>query len=350
MLPARHGDSLLIEYGDKKHPRRVLIDGGTPESFDAVDKRLGRIGKKVNLELLVVTHVDEDHIGGTLAQLVKNRSRIEPKDVWFNAYKHLFPSDVQGGAQGEGLSTAIEQAKWPWNAAFKETTVSVVVPDPNAPLPVIELEDATITLLSPTWAKLERLQGAWEDACARAGLVPGLGASPEDVLGKRPPPKNLTPTSVRKLAKDKFKKDRSEANGSSIAFLFEHDGRKLLLTADAHTDALVAALDRYGQAPLEVDAWKLAHHGSRRNLDTKLLDRVHAKHYLISTNSGTFGHPDPEAIARLVVREKPSGKRLLFNYDTEYTRPWSDATLCEEFGYEVEYASDDDDGHVTVEL
>jgi hypothetical protein len=41
MLPAHHGDALLVEYGTG--PRhRILIDGRTPESLDAVDARWQR--------------------------------------------------------------------------------------------------------------------------------------------------------------------------------------------------------------------------------------------------------------------------------------------------------------------
>jgi beta-lactamase superfamily II metal-dependent hydrolase len=348
LLPAHHGDCLLIEYGPKNKPRRVLIDGGTPHSYDAVDARLAKIGERVDLELLVVTHVDEDHIGGTLAHFVKNPGRLAPKDVWFNAYQHLFPPDAQGPAQAEGLSTAIEQAEFAWNAAFEKLEVSVVVPD-KGPLPTIELDgDAKITLLSPTWKKLEQLQGKWEAACKEANLIPGQGAEPDDVLGRRPPPEQLTPTKVRTLAKTPFKRDPSRPNGSSIAFLFEHKKKRLLLTGDAHPDALLSSLRRIQKEPLEVDAWKMSHHGSRGNLDTSLLDQVVTQRFLFSTDSGTFGHPDPETIARIITRREPAGKTLYFNYDTDYTRPWADATLCEELGYEAVYA--DDDGHLILAL
>ena len=130
MLPAHHGDALLIEYGKtKKELHRVLIDGGTPGSKAAVVKRLAAInkGKPVPLELFVVTHVDEDHIGGALAMLMMKPLPFKPKDVWFNAWQHLFPPDQMGAKQGEGLTRAIEKAKLPWNKAFDGK--SIVVPD-----------------------------------------------------------------------------------------------------------------------------------------------------------------------------------------------------------------------------
>jgi hypothetical protein len=342
LLPAHHGDAILIEYGKKTAPHRILIDGGTPESFDAVKERLARIAKVVALELMVVTHVDEDHIGGSLALLHHKPKLIKPKDVWFNAWKHLFPPDVQGPVQGEALSTAIERGKFPWNKKFKGG--SVVVPS-TGKLPVVKVADATITLLSPTWPKLEKMRKTWEKDVKRAKLVPGEGAEPDDVLGKRPPPQKIV---VGELAGAKFKQDGSAANGSSIAFLFEHAGKRVLFAADAHPKVLEDSIARLGKGPLVVDAWKVAHHGSQKNTSDSVLGKVKTSRYLISTDSGTFGHPDPEAIARLV---RLGGKKsVFFNYDTPYTRPWSDITLREDHGYEAVYCEPDADGHLTIEL
>jgi beta-lactamase superfamily II metal-dependent hydrolase len=341
MLPAHHGDALLIEYGTAKKPFRVLIDGGTRRSLDAVKRRLGEIGTPVALELMVVTHVDDDHIGGALALLTSKPKLIAPKDVWFNAFKHLFPPDRLGPAQGEGLSTAIQRAKLPWNGAFENG--SVVVPDAGA-LPKIKLGgDATITLLSPSWSKLEKMRKTWKDACKAAHLVPGKGAEPTDVLGKRPPPKRLD---VEALVKDKFTQDAAPANGTSIGFLFEHQKKRLLLTGDAHPAVLADSLDRLG-GKQRLDAWKISHHGSRANSSPSLLDRVDCSRFLISTNSDTFGHPDPEAIARIVAR--PGKKTIYFNYDTPYTRPWSDVTLRQNHKYAAVYG-DVVEGWLAIDL
>ena len=63
MLPAGHGDCLWVEWGDGAQRRRMLVDGGTAGSFPALRARLRALpaGER-RLELLVVTHVDADHI------------------------------------------------------------------------------------------------------------------------------------------------------------------------------------------------------------------------------------------------------------------------------------------------
>lgn len=341
LLPAAHGDALLIEYGDEKSPHRVLIDGGTPGSYARVDARLAQIGAQVDLDLLVVTHVDEDHIGGTLAQLQKNPGRLNPADVWFNGYRHLAPPDRLGAVQGETLSTAIQDLGWTWNGAWNGG--SVVVPD-SGDLPTVTLPGgAVITLLSPTWKKLGKLVATWEKECAKVGMTPGQSAAPSDVLGRRPPPSDID---VPALLSVKFKSESSAANGSSIAFLLEYDGKRVLLGADAHSDVLVSSLRRLSKDPLAIDAFKVNHHASQGNVSPALLDALQCSRYLISSDGSTYGHPDPEAIARIVAT--PGKKSLLFNYDSEYTRPWAQAALRRKYKYTTGFA--DPDAPLIVEL
>lgn len=60
-------------------------------------------------------------------------------------------------------------------------------------------------------------------------------------------------------------------------------------------------VNRRGVERPTVDAIKLAHHGSRDNVNDELLDLVDARQVIVSTDGKFFfGHPDDEAIARVV--------------------------------------------------
>ena len=87
MLPARAGDCLLIEF--IKEDYRILIDGGYADTYDKYLRQklvsLAEQGKKINL--MVITHIDADHIGGILAFLKENGSAnestiIQVDEVW----------------------------------------------------------------------------------------------------------------------------------------------------------------------------------------------------------------------------------------------------------------------------
>src|SRR5689334_19196021 len=82
MLPGGHGDALVVEYGTSADTHRILIDGGTARSWDAVRERL-KARPDQTYEAMVITHVDEDHIGGSLQILADPDLRHRIRDIWF---------------------------------------------------------------------------------------------------------------------------------------------------------------------------------------------------------------------------------------------------------------------------
>jgi len=80
-----------------------------------------------------------------------------------------------------------------------------------------------------------------------------------------------------------------------------------------------------------VDVFKLPHHGSRANVTTELLKVVRAKHYIVSTNNAQFGHPDAEALTRVIC----AGSRptIWFNYATTQNLSWNDPAQQAQYGY-----------------
>jgi glyoxylase-like metal-dependent hydrolase (beta-lactamase superfamily II) len=67
MLPAREGDCLWLRYGDSKNIKQILIDGGRAATAKALKKRFAALPPKERVfELLIITHVDRDHIEGVL--------------------------------------------------------------------------------------------------------------------------------------------------------------------------------------------------------------------------------------------------------------------------------------------
>jgi hypothetical protein len=331
MLAAGHGDALCIDYGDPIEPHRLLIDGGARSAATRtlVWDRL-TAGSR-GLELLVVTHIDADHITGILNVLKDPSARFTPRDVWFNGWDHL-PTDVLGAMQGEALSAAIRARRLPWNEDFG--TRAVQVPD-DGPLPVIRLPGGMeLTVLSPTERQLAALRPVWKKEVEAAGLVPGVAAEEPavqpDILGERP----MAPED---LARQPFREDPSEANGASIAMLAEFEGKSLLLAGDAHAGVLGAGLERLalqrGVDRIRVDAFKLPHHGSKHNLSSEVLQLIDCCRFLCSTNGAIFGHPDPEALSRIVVDRRPAS--LEFNYRSETTQRWDSRRLRSRFEYQT---------------
>lgn len=352
VLPARHGDALWIEYGNNDTPHRILVDGG-PRSRHTMERLRGLLDERVrsrppgtnDFELIVVSHIDADHITGILQLFETRELPLEPRDVWFNAWQHL-PTDLLGAKQGEALSAAIVRRGLPWNVDFDGQAVTV--PD-SGPLPVIELPAGMrLTLLSPTRTGLARLRPVWEREVRKAGMVPGEAAERQEPQPDRLGDRDIDPD---ELAAEPFEEDGSAANGASIAMLAEFDGKALLLTGDAHGGTLAEGLQRLaderGVAKVPVDAFKLSHHGSRYNLSSEVLELVDCERYLFSTNGDIFGHPDPVAVSRVIAPR--SECTLAFNYRTETTDRWGSRRLRRRFRYGVIYPDEADLG-IRVEL
>lgn len=81
-----------------------------------------------------------------------------------------------------------------------------------------------------------------------------------------------------------------------------------------------------------MDAFKLSHHASRANITKELLDRVQARHCIVSTNGAIFGHPNDEAITRMVVHGG-AAPRVWFNFEKDGSRCWSDPALQARHGF-----------------
>jgi glyoxylase-like metal-dependent hydrolase (beta-lactamase superfamily II) len=66
----------LLEYGSERRPHHILIDGGTGPTYDFLRARIRRIPERQRrFELLIVTHVDSDHIQG-IVRVLQDRSQL----------------------------------------------------------------------------------------------------------------------------------------------------------------------------------------------------------------------------------------------------------------------------------
>lgn len=337
VLAAGHGDCLWVEYGDPCSPTRILVDGGTAGTFKPLKAALEMVRTpSPSHELLIVSHVDADHIGGTLALLEDPELAHQFKEVWFNGRSHLIQAQDRqpfGAVQGERLTLALRRTPERWNTAFQHGPV--VLPNSGAP-PEFSIGPGSVTVLSPRVTELAALLSRWDSEIRAAGLAPSV--KPAKVRPKRDGWQVLGSLNVAKLANERVAPDAAAANGSSIATLIEFNGKRLLLSADAHPHVLLDGIRRISPSgPLQVDAWKLPHHGSAANVTDELLNAVDAKTLIFSSNGAYFEHPDKIAVAKVLRRYQGQGVRLLFNYRTQYNAMWDSASLKEYWGYSTEY-------------
>jgi len=127
---------------------------------------------------------------------------------------------------------------------------------------------------------------------------------------------------LEKLSLDgEDKIDNTETNGSSISFILEFNQKKLLFLADSHEDIIYENLLRLKEIgySLEFEVTKLPHHGSVKNISSKLINLFDSKKYLISTDGKNLknNHPNLETLAKIITKKTTHKKELIFNYEIE---------------------------------
>lgn len=384
MLKAAWGDCLWIEYGDRAKPFRILIDGGITATYKSIKKRVLELPEdKRHIDLFVITHIDEDHIAGSVKLLGRlNELGLTFGDIWFNGFGHMEKmqqeaedDDILGGLHGEFLSALIEARQLNWNKAFDSEPIVVraegELPVANLPgkmkLTILSPARQNLIDLIPEWNKnLEKtpirndrsLETVLEVLDKRAALRPEDDF--DDLLGKRIEIEINNDRDIKKAVELGFTEDKAEANGSSIAFLMEYKDpedtreKKCLMTGDAFPSVIQTSLERlpsYDGSKIEIDLLKLSHHGSRNNTSDDLLKLLDCTHYFFSSSGQKFYHPDKETVARVLIHGRGQRKpQLYFNYLSEFNETWNNEDLAQgKYGYDAHYIDDATDA-VVIEL
>src|SRR5215213_3325697 len=102
VVRARKGDCLLLHYGLNDNPRLVLIDGGPKTVYaEHLKPRLKQIkqvrgldaNKPLVVDLLMVSHIDDDHIQGILdltRDLTQNDQHLaQIVSFWHNSFENI---------------------------------------------------------------------------------------------------------------------------------------------------------------------------------------------------------------------------------------------------------------------
>jgi hypothetical protein len=349
LLPSEKGDCLLIEAGAVS----ILADGGMPGSY-ASDVR-GFLGKWAentgkDLDLVYISHVDQDHIAGVLQLLedtvqwrvfehknANGQPATKPpfkkppniKRIWHNAFKTMVDESEAIGsvlaARANTLSSSSNLSLLRLADAFRSVANSIpeaikvsrrIAADQlNIPLngefgnllamvrgqEVICLAPASplaIRVIGPFEKDLQILRKYWKNWLANpdnAGGVDKLEAWLEDNEG--PIPSGFGVSIDDELGK---RKSVTAPNLASLMLLLEEPKAgggvtRVIMTGDGHSDDVLAGLTHHGRlvdgAGLLVDVLKLQHHGSEHNLDRAFAKRITADHYLICAN-GEHENPD----------------------------------------------------------
>lgn len=339
---AHHGDSLLLQYGKENDPRWVVIDGGPGETYQPYLKpRLERLrqefdyqGEPFPLRMVMVSHVDADHIVGILEMFEELKAADDLKamlpyaieTLWHNGFddiagpqadaasvddlaghvKDLTADDgtvavAQSVAQGRDLRNLAKHLGTALNQGFGGELVQA----PARGIKKVPLgEGLSLTVVGPGQKRVEKFQKKWNK-----DLVKILKREAEQ---------------AEKAAKAQAYTDNSPANLASIVTVAELGGRTILLSGDARGDHVLEGLEDAGLLDgdgwMHVDVLKMPHHGSDRNVETEFFHRITADRYVCS-GDGHHGNPEPATLRMIAKARGRAPYTLHFTFTEDAAKP-----------------------------
>lgn len=321
ILHASYGDCIFLSHVDGENIFNLLIDGGPTGTFGQLygyAKPLRLLIEELRekeqiIDLAVITHVDEDHIGGFLEAMSHDEYLPKiVKEFWFNSYTLIsslcnntdapsINNQVSGISDNE-TKTSITQGITLEQKLSKLNWFDKAIHNQLQPLMRSGME---FTILSPSPKTLQRLGKNWEKESSDSDKKTATKESDHQF-----------PFS-HFFDKDDFLSDRSVPNGSSIAFLLRIGEKNILLLADSYSGVVENKLRDLGynhDNKLKCSIVKISHHGSKGNTSATLLSIISSEKYVISTDGSIFGHPDKKTIARILKAN--SENNIYFNYES----------------------------------
>jgi beta-lactamase superfamily II metal-dependent hydrolase len=308
VLKAFHGDCILIKTFTSNFDEFViLIDGGTASTFNYfLKKELEDINI---IDLVVLTHIDSDHIGGLLKLLGNSiMNSISIKEFWIN-HPELIDFDEKtliSVSHGNKLKELISK-KLPNSSICQINTSLNTISRSGIKFEILSPSKEIVNLLYKEWKSLEK------EAETQSNSVN---------ISKN---KNNYSTSLKELSSAKFKPSKKVNkdifNASSIAFNLRCPDVSILLLADSRAEIVIESLNKLGyntSKKITADYVKVSHHGSSNNTSKELLNLIESKKFLISTNGGSSNHKHPsrEVISKLLYNDgiMNKGINIFFNY------------------------------------
>ena len=369
-IPVDNGDCHFIRLIDGEDQYVIMVDCG---SFnDSVQAYIESECRK-HIDILVVTHIDDDHIKGVITMLnkYKDDDAFQTDRIWFNSYQSTGAEETRKLTPEETkvilrLKSDLKHKLKPYTGEIS-TNQSMTLAETILSVPKYEKawNLRAITTSTPVqrlgrWGKIsfvspspERLKDLMKDYAKwiYEHLYRKLGANEKyegsenifEILiryadvnkhilseGQVSAAETLTESLLREKSKPS-RLDDSPTNGSSIAFVWKKGRHRILMLGDAWADEVTKGLLKAfskGRYPLLFDFVKVSHHASAANTTSTLLDHIDSKDWFISgyTNSKK---EHLKTVSRIILQPFISNRvnirNLHFNCKTDDYKTLSEA-------------------------
>ncbi|MBR0757102.1 MBL fold metallo-hydrolase [Bradyrhizobium jicamae] len=356
------GDCLLIKGSGGG---KILSDGGMRESF--VNHVAAHLAEEDAIDLLCVSHVDDDHIGGVLElldnamawkvfrhhQASGDNEFNEPdvpeppkiKRIWHNAFHDQIGQNageisdmlaamvpILADVDDDQLRDAalenqaiVSSNKQAIKVSQRVSAEQLDIPlNENQKLIMFRSNNATVAfgslkcrIVAPFEEDLDAFRDVWNDWLRdnretvrklrdQARRDAGeLEENVDTILG---------PAFAATQLGDRTKV--TPPNLASIMLYVEDGNTTLLLTGDGHANDVIKGLDKLGlleNGKLHVDILKVPHHGSEKNTTKEFARNITADNYVFCGN-GFSGNPEPIVLDAIFNARSNDGTNRKFKF------------------------------------
>lgn len=318
---AGHGDSILVSTDEGTH---ILIDGGEEGTYDEIEEYMDE--NEINiLDLVVLTHIDRDHIDGIIEMMEEKDNWDKIKEIWFN--DSTIKIAIKNGEVGYGDGNALEDLIAESSIIHKKN-ISFHQDCERSTREYHIGSDIKLTLLSPNFEDLKIQVKKWKTYNGEIAGESCIDRRNIDEVVESFKNKNMNKIKTKKLAKAT---SMSLANKTSIAFILEYEGKEFLFLGDADIKVITKSLIDlgYSEKPLKIEFVKLAHHGSKKNINEEFLNLINTNKFIILTDCSSFAHPDKETLGLIVKHDLNRTKKIdfIFNYYELIAKKLSESEL-----------------------
>lgn len=302
VLKASYGDCIFVTIEDENTEYTIMIDGGTSSTYSSKNKKgknedgqlkekLANLKKQCKpIDLLIVTHVDDDHIGGIIKWFEDELPTQDfVKRVWMNDDTEVFSQSSLNNtpAQAASLKKTLEKQ-------------GICVENQIVKGKKYEYSWGKISILAPSEHSHNQIAKK---------IAANLNNRENTNYGKN----------IKQVVEDGWSVDKvSEENDASIAFILQtNDGETDLFLGDGNIDTIIGGISSIKRTDQKISCkWvKVSHHGSKNNFKPVFLDYVNGENYIFSSNGDYYGHPDKEVVAWLIDKTDAT---LWFNYKERF--------------------------------
>jgi beta-lactamase superfamily II metal-dependent hydrolase len=310
------GDCIVISFGEKfadeERKACIVIDGGYSTTKVVLKNYLEKENIKI-IDLMVATHIDNDHISGLKSFLQKyvrekngERNKFELRNYWGPA-----PKTFESISITEFLSYIINSPDFgiedlsfiSQSVAENEklcNTVKEILTSDHIFYPSVEVRDSipkifnsiAIDILAPDkQIPDDKIKGKRVQEVSLGNTLAG-----DSVI-------DLTDAEIKKKVNEAALENNRTANNQSIVFKLtplDSNGQRIedctfLFTGDAEEESWEFMIDKWGE-DLNSELLKVSHHGSRTGTSNHIMNMVKPKYCIVCAGKNTHGLPDEDVL------------------------------------------------------